>query len=45
MHPDKAPGPYGLNTAFFQSFWPIMDKDIYTSCSSWLEKKKFLAKE
>ena len=42
MHPGKALRPDGLNLAFFQSFWLIMGKDIYTACSSWLEKKEFL---
>ena len=24
MHPDKAPGPDGMNPAFFQTYWDIV---------------------
>lgn len=29
MHPDKAPGPDGLNPAFYQNFWNIMGAEIF----------------
>lgn len=30
MHPDKASGPDGLNPAFFQQFWSILGKEVFT---------------
>lgn len=32
MHPDKSPGPDGLNPAFFQSFWSIVGRDVFQFC-------------
>lgn len=32
MHPDKASGLDGLNPGFFQHFWPILGKEVYTCC-------------
>lgn len=29
MHPDKAPGPDGLNPAFYHKFWDICGEDIF----------------
>ena len=40
MQPDKAPGSDGLNPAFYQFFWPVMGKEIFNACSSWLDKKE-----
>ncbi|CAN0881186.1 Transposon TX1 uncharacterized 149 kDa protein [Linum grandiflorum] len=37
MHPDKAPGPDGLNPAFYQHFWDTMGKDISANCKGWIE--------
>ena len=31
MHPDKSPGPNGMNPAFYQKIWSIVCKDIVTS--------------
>ena len=28
MHPNKAPGPDGMNALFFQSFWGIIGEDV-----------------
>ena len=41
MHPDKAPGRDELNPVFFQSFWPVLGKDIFHACVCWLENKEF----
>ncbi|KAL8092290.1 hypothetical protein AgCh_034546 [Apium graveolens] len=43
MHPDKASGPDGLNPAFFQQFWPILGKEVYTCCRDWLSTSSFPA--
>ncbi|XP_047978592.1 uncharacterized protein LOC125220464 [Salvia hispanica] len=32
MHPDKAPGPDGMNPSFFQTFWHIIGRDVVESC-------------
>ena len=41
MHPDKAGGPDGLNPAFFQQFWPILGKEVYSCCKDWLNNNSF----
>ena len=28
MHPDKSPGPDGMNPCFFQQFWDLVGKDV-----------------
>lgn len=34
MHPDKSPGPDGLNPAFFQTYWSIVGADVVQFCKS-----------
>lgn len=41
LHLDKASGPYGLNSAFFQLFWKQIDKEVFQSCNEWLLDCKF----
>lgn len=36
MHPDKAAGPDGLNPAFFQSFWNIVERDVVNFCRNFV---------
>lgn len=32
MHPDKSPGPDGMNSAFYQIFWGVIDEDVSAAC-------------
>ena len=32
MHPDKAPGPNGMNPGFYQQFWDIVGEDVTNAC-------------
>lgn len=32
MHPDKSPGPDGMNPALFQYFWNIIGNDVSQAC-------------
>ena len=33
MHPDKSPGPDGMNPELFQKFWPVVgDDDVTQAC-------------
>lgn len=41
MHPDKASGPNGQNPAFFQQFWHVFCKEVYTCCKDWLHTNSF----
>lgn len=36
MHPDKSPGPDGLNPSFFQSFWSIIGMDVFKFCQDFM---------
>lgn len=36
MHPDKAPGLDGLNPAFFQVSWSIMEGDVVNFCRDFM---------
>lgn len=38
MHPDKSPGPDGLNPAFYQWFWSTCGKDDFQACTQWLSQ-------
>ncbi|XP_057779546.1 uncharacterized protein LOC130998129 [Salvia miltiorrhiza] len=41
MHPDKSPGPDGLNPKFYQSCWNVVGEDVFKSCSTWLSDGMF----
>lgn len=41
MHPDKSPGPDGLNPGFYQRFWSILGKDVFDAACSWLTTGHF----
>ena len=36
MHPEKSPGPDGLNPRFYQRFWPLIGDQIFPAASQWL---------
>jgi hypothetical protein len=36
MHSDKAPGPDGLNPAFYKRFWSLCGEEIVATCTKWL---------
>ncbi|CAH9143861.1 unnamed protein product, partial [Cuscuta epithymum] len=38
MHSDKAPGPDGLNPAFYKRFWELCGQDIVRAGRIWLEQ-------
>jgi exonuclease III len=41
MHPDKSPGPDGLNPGFYRKFWPLFGREFFEACCSWLEDGQF----
>lgn len=41
IHPDKAAGPDGLNSAFFQHFWSMLGKEVFSCCKQWLDEVLF----
>lgn len=41
MHSDKAPGPNGLNPAFYKRYWHLCGMEIYHAATSWLNNGEF----
>ena len=41
MHPEKSPGPDGLNPGFYQRFWPLIGDQIFSATSQWLSTGPF----
>jgi len=41
MHPDKCPGPNGINPGFYQHFWNLSNHDIFKERCAWLETGQF----
>ncbi|KAK9217220.1 hypothetical protein WN943_005845 [Citrus x changshan-huyou] len=36
MHPDKSPGPDGMNSVFYQRFWNTVGEDVTNACLSFI---------
>ncbi|KAH9779367.1 reverse transcriptase domain-containing protein [Citrus sinensis] len=43
MHPDKSPGPDGMNPTFFQKFWSIIGDDVSAACLKFIQQCMFPA--
>ncbi|KAH9790374.1 reverse transcriptase domain-containing protein [Citrus sinensis] len=41
MHPDKSPGPDGMNPAFYKNFWHIVGADVSAACLYFIANKQF----
>lgn len=41
MHLDRAPGPDGLNPAFYKHFWELCGAEIFHTGVAWLDKGEF----
>ena len=41
MHPEKSPGPNGLNPGFYQRFWPLIGDQIFSAALQWLSTGAF----
>lgn len=42
MHPDKPCGPDGLNPAFYQVFWSIVEHDVMHFCRRFMQTGELL---
>lgn len=42
MHPDKSPGPDGLNPAFYHKFLCVLGDDVFETGKTWLDECCFL---
>lgn len=38
MHPDKSPGPDGMNPVFYQRFWHIVGEDVSSACLQFINE-------
>lgn len=43
MHPDKASDLDGYNPTFFQHFWGLLGREVFTCCRDWLQSCSFPA--
>lgn len=43
MHPNKASGPDGSNPAFFQYFWLMLGREVFSRYKEWLRSCMFPA--
>lgn len=41
MKPDKAPGPDGLNPAFYQRYWKLIGDDLFAESMKWIDHGYF----
>ncbi|MCI13816.1 CNGC5-like protein, partial [Trifolium medium] len=41
MHSNKAPGPDGLNPAFYKRFWDLCGVEIFNTSKQWLQQGCF----
>lgn len=37
MHPDKSPGPDGLNPGFYHAYWDIVSQDLVSLCENFFQ--------